>query len=124
MAMGSTQPLREMSTRNLPTGKGRPAHKADNPTAIWESNVYKMWEPRRLTTLCALTACYRDNFTFFFLLSFTILSLDAELQTAQLNESRTKINKNNRRTNKIVSNMFILLVTYVQWCIAFVFSLI
>jgi hypothetical protein len=25
----------------------------------------KMWEPRRLTTLCASTACYRDSFTFF-----------------------------------------------------------
>jgi hypothetical protein len=23
-----------------------------------------MWEPRRLTTLCAFTACYRDSFTF------------------------------------------------------------
>jgi hypothetical protein len=22
-----------------------------------------MWEPGRLTTLCAFTACYRDNFT-------------------------------------------------------------
>jgi hypothetical protein len=28
MALGSTQPLTEMSTRNLPAGKGRPAHKA------------------------------------------------------------------------------------------------
>jgi hypothetical protein len=26
-----------------------------------------MWEPRRLTTLWASTACYRDSFTFFFL---------------------------------------------------------
>jgi hypothetical protein len=26
-----------------------------------------MWEPRRLTTLCASTACYRDSFTFTFL---------------------------------------------------------
>jgi hypothetical protein len=29
MALGSTQPLTEMSTRNLPGGKGRPALKAD-----------------------------------------------------------------------------------------------
>jgi hypothetical protein len=29
MTLGSTQPLRKMSTRNLPGGKGRPAHKAD-----------------------------------------------------------------------------------------------
>jgi hypothetical protein len=33
-AMGSTQPLTEMSTRNLPGGKGRPARKTDNLTAI------------------------------------------------------------------------------------------
>jgi hypothetical protein len=39
VALGSTQPLREMSTRNLPGGKGRPARKADNFTAICEPNV-------------------------------------------------------------------------------------
>jgi hypothetical protein len=33
MALGSTQPLTEMSTRNLPGGKGRPTRKADNLTA-------------------------------------------------------------------------------------------
>jgi hypothetical protein len=38
MALGSTQPLTEMSTRNLRGGGGkwRPAHKADNLTAICE----------------------------------------------------------------------------------------
>jgi hypothetical protein len=36
MALGSTQPLTEMSTRNLPGGKKQPARKADNPTAICE----------------------------------------------------------------------------------------
>jgi hypothetical protein len=35
-ALGSTQPLTEMSTRNLPAGKGRPARKTDNLTAICE----------------------------------------------------------------------------------------
>jgi hypothetical protein len=30
MALRWTQPLTEMSTRNLPGGKGRPAHKATN----------------------------------------------------------------------------------------------
>jgi hypothetical protein len=39
MAVGSTQPLTEMSTRNLPGGKMRPARKADNLTAICESIV-------------------------------------------------------------------------------------
>jgi hypothetical protein len=37
MALGwSTQPLTEMSTRNLPGGKGPAARKADNLTAIHE----------------------------------------------------------------------------------------
>jgi hypothetical protein len=43
---------------------GRPARKADNLTAICEPIVYKMWEPRCLTTLWASTASYRDTFTF------------------------------------------------------------
>jgi hypothetical protein len=34
MPLGSTQLLTEMSTRNLPGGKGRPAREADNLTAI------------------------------------------------------------------------------------------
>jgi hypothetical protein len=37
MALGSTQPLTEMITRNLPGGKERPVRKADNLTAICES---------------------------------------------------------------------------------------
>jgi hypothetical protein len=37
MALGLlTQPLTEMSTRNLPVGKGRPARKSDNLTTICE----------------------------------------------------------------------------------------
>jgi hypothetical protein len=39
MAVGSTQPLTEMSTRNLPGGKKRPARRTDNPAAICEPNV-------------------------------------------------------------------------------------
>jgi hypothetical protein len=57
MALGSTQPLTEMSTRNLPGGEWWPARKADNLTAICKPIVYKMWEPRRLTTVWAFTAC-------------------------------------------------------------------
>jgi hypothetical protein len=34
MVLGSTQPLSEMSTRNLPGGKGQLVRKADNLTAI------------------------------------------------------------------------------------------
>jgi hypothetical protein len=39
MALGSTELLREMSIRNLPGGKGRPARKADNLIAISEPTV-------------------------------------------------------------------------------------
>jgi hypothetical protein len=60
--LGTTQPLTGMSNRNLPGGKGRPARKANILTAICEPAVYNMWEPRRLTTLKAPTACYKDTF--------------------------------------------------------------
>jgi hypothetical protein len=39
MALGMTQPLTEMSTRNLPGGKGRPELGFDNLTAICEPIV-------------------------------------------------------------------------------------
>jgi hypothetical protein len=39
MALGSTQPLIKMSTRNFPWGKKRPERKADNLVTIYESNV-------------------------------------------------------------------------------------
>jgi hypothetical protein len=37
MALGSTEPLTEMYTRNIPWGKVRPAHKAENLTAICDA---------------------------------------------------------------------------------------
>jgi hypothetical protein len=58
MAPGSTQSLAEMSTRIFLGDKGRPARKADNLTAICEPIFYKMWEPRRPTSVWASTACY------------------------------------------------------------------
>jgi hypothetical protein len=66
MALGSTQPLTEMSTRKLPGGRGRPAPMADNLIAICEPIVQKMWEPQRLTIQWAFTACYRDSVSFTF----------------------------------------------------------
>jgi hypothetical protein len=39
MALESTQPLTEISTRNLPGGKKRPARGADNLAAVCEPNV-------------------------------------------------------------------------------------
>jgi hypothetical protein len=38
-ALGPTEPLREMSTMNVPGGKGRSVWKADNLTAICEQIV-------------------------------------------------------------------------------------
>jgi hypothetical protein len=57
MTLWSTQPLTEMSTGNLPGGKGRPALKADNLTGICEPIAWKIWEPRRLTTVWVSMAC-------------------------------------------------------------------
>jgi hypothetical protein len=39
IALGSTQPLTEMSTRNLPGGKKRPARRVDNLAAICKPNI-------------------------------------------------------------------------------------
>jgi hypothetical protein len=39
LGLGSTQPLTEMSTRNLLGGKGRPAREADKLTAVSEPTV-------------------------------------------------------------------------------------
>jgi hypothetical protein len=45
VTQGSTQPLTEMSTRNLPGGKGQPAHKAENLATICELIIQKTLEP-------------------------------------------------------------------------------
>jgi hypothetical protein len=77
MALGSTQPLTEMSTRNIPGGEGRPAPKADL-TAICEPIVYKMWKPQHLTTLWVSTARYRDTYPLFMKESFSCSSFDVD----------------------------------------------
>jgi hypothetical protein len=64
MALWWTRPPTEMSIRDLPGGKRRPAHKAGNFTAICESIAKIMWDPRRLTTLCTSSACYRNRIVF------------------------------------------------------------
>jgi hypothetical protein len=38
-ALEATQLLTEMGSKNLPGGKGRPARKADNLTAIFETII-------------------------------------------------------------------------------------
>jgi hypothetical protein len=44
MALGSSYPLTEMSTRNFSGSKERPARKADNLTVICEPIVYRKCE--------------------------------------------------------------------------------
>jgi hypothetical protein len=39
MALGFTQPVTEMSNRNIPGGETRKAHKTDNIPAIYEPIV-------------------------------------------------------------------------------------
>jgi hypothetical protein len=50
MALGSARSVTEMSTGNLPRGKGRPERKADNLTA----DYLEMCEPRQSVTGIAL----------------------------------------------------------------------
>jgi hypothetical protein len=62
MALGSTQSLTEMSTRDIPEGKKRPARRADNSPAICE----RMSENVGASTSRnpkGLHGLYRDNFT-------------------------------------------------------------
>jgi hypothetical protein len=54
MALGSTQSLAEMGTRNISGGKGRPARKADSFTAICEPTVSQPYGPPRTVTGIAL----------------------------------------------------------------------
>jgi hypothetical protein len=70
MALGSTQPLTEMSTRNLPGSV-----KGGRRVGLTADCLDKMWDPRRLTTLWAFTACYRDSYFFFFAFLLFILLL-------------------------------------------------
>jgi hypothetical protein len=62
MALGSTQPLTEMSTRNLPGGKKQPAYKAETspPSVIRMSEFVGASTSRNPKGLHGL---YRENFT-------------------------------------------------------------
>jgi hypothetical protein len=75
VALQSTQPLTEMSIRNLPVVKELPVRKANKQTTVTESSVQKMWTPRRLTALWASTACCFVYFTLFYfnLIYFVLL---------------------------------------------------
>jgi hypothetical protein len=75
MALGSTQPLKETSTRNRPGGKRRPARKADNHAA----SVSRMSENVGASTSRnrkGLHGLYRDNFTLYYILEDRTLNRD------------------------------------------------
>jgi hypothetical protein len=79
MTLGSTQPLTEMSTRNLSVCTEWQASRAANLTAICEPIIWKMWEPRLLTIVWASTELLQGYFLpfFFFFLEIELWKMDA-----------------------------------------------
>jgi hypothetical protein len=64
MALGSTQPLVKMSTRNIPWGK---SGRCVRLTTSLPSRVecHEIWEPKPPGTLWATPGLLRDSFTFY-----------------------------------------------------------
>jgi hypothetical protein len=63
MALGSTQPLVIMSTRNIPGGKGDRSVRLTSPPSCAE--CHEIWEPKPPGTLWATPVLLRDCFIFF-----------------------------------------------------------
>jgi hypothetical protein len=72
MALVLAQPLTEMTTRNLPGGRGEAAN-SDNLSVICELIVWKMWHPQRLASLHVSMACYRDSFALLLVYKFKLI---------------------------------------------------
>jgi hypothetical protein len=63
MALGSTQPLVKMSTRNIPGGKGGRCVRV-RLHHLTVPNVMKIWGPKPTGTLWATPGLLRVSFTF------------------------------------------------------------
>jgi hypothetical protein len=72
MILGLTQPLTEISTRKCFWGVERDR----NLTAICEPIIYAVWDPQHFTTLQTCTACYRESFTYFYLIDLNRMWYD------------------------------------------------
>jgi hypothetical protein len=64
MALGSTQPLVKMSTRNIPGGKCRQCVRMTSSTS--RAECHEIWEPKPPGTLWTTPGLLRDTFTFYF----------------------------------------------------------
>jgi hypothetical protein len=124
VAMGSTQPLTVMSTRNLLGEKGQPESKIYNLTAICEPTVYNMLEPRRLTNLWDSTAYYRDSFTFIFTgitflchqmqwLMMLMIDLTIKLHAINIRDDKESCSQRSEKSEAPVTGTWRLV--YVQW---------
>jgi hypothetical protein len=81
MALGSTQPLGKMSTRNIPGGKGsRCVRLITSPPSGAE--CHEIWEPKPPGTPWATPGLLRDSFTFtFYMAQYIILCRGTSLHT-------------------------------------------
>jgi hypothetical protein len=84
MALGLTQHLTALGTRNLSEDEEQQARKADNLAVFCPPIVYKTWEPPRLTTLWASTACYGDSFHILNILFGAVLGYCTRLSVSQV----------------------------------------
>ena len=63
MALGSTQPLVKMRTRNIPGGKGGLSMRLPTSPPS-RAECHEIWEPKPPGTLWATPGLLRDSFTF------------------------------------------------------------
>ena len=63
MALGSTQPLMKMSTRNLPGGEGGGCLSLTTSPPSW-AECHEIWKSKPPGTLWATPGLLRDSFTF------------------------------------------------------------